>query len=172
MNSVTKNTDVSEVLVMSNTGATTLSQACPGGQYACPQHVDGLNTTVSFPVNISPYRSIVTVRNGGANQLLPPSCDLVPSSGSVPAGQSVTVTWTTTNSVVRDLSYQTYSGTQTQSNIAITGAVTYVPSNTAPATKNATCQVENDVTSYSRTISISVVNSPPTLFASDISLLE
>jgi hypothetical protein len=108
MNAVVKNTNVNEIHIFSNTGASVYNQPCPGGA-PCFAYVDGINSTISWPTPIPAYTTKFVLWNGSPNIINTPACTLNLSAGSVPTGQPVDVMWTTTSSDSQVLSYQTYT---------------------------------------------------------------
>lgn len=108
MNAVVKNNTANEVLIFSNTGNTSYSQACPGG-VPCFAYVDGTNALISWPISVPAYSTSFVLWNGSPNILNTPTCTLNLSAGSLPTGQPVTATWTLSNSDAQTLHYATYT---------------------------------------------------------------
>lgn len=73
-NIVTKNTNVNEVLVFSNTGNTVVNQACPSG-IPCAQYVDTSNANIGWPgsnLTVPAFSSVLALWNNSSNLLTVP----------------------------------------------------------------------------------------------------
>ncbi len=125
---VTKNTNVNEVLMFSNTGNTVINQGCPGG-VPCAQYVDTTNTNIGWPgssLSIPGYASRLALWNNSSNLLTVPAVTMNIDSGSIPSGTLAHITWMISSSDTSTIQYTSSTGTFTKS-ISNTGELYFEP---------------------------------------------
>jgi parallel beta-helix repeat protein len=162
MNAVIKNSNSNEILVFSNTGSVAYDQSCPGW-VSCFAYVDGVNTPISWTTSIPAYSTRFVLWNASPNILNAPSCTLVPSAGSVPTGQPVTVDWTTTNSDSQWIIYPTYTGSLNEP-APSSWSATFIPPFDNVST--ITISALNDVWPNQCSIQVTTTNTAPNIYPS------
>jgi Bacterial Ig domain len=160
MNAVVKNTNANEVLIFSNTGSSSYSQACPGG-VPCFAYIDGMNSSIGWPINIPAYTTNFVLWNNSPNILNTPSCNINISAGSVPTGQPVDINWMTTNANSQILNYETYTGMVTQA-VSNSGMITFIPAFDGVTT--ISIDTINDVWPKQCSIQVTTTNTSPSIF--------
>lgn len=102
------NPRTNETKLLVNTGSTPANKACPGG--VCPQYVDTMNNSVTWPVNVGAYSAQIVFWNNAPNILRPPVCSFNTSAGSIANGDPVNLSWNVTNTLSTILREPTATG--------------------------------------------------------------
>ena len=102
------NPRTNEAHLLVNTGASAVNKACPGG--VCPQYVDTNNTAITWPTSVGAYSAKIVFWNNAPNILRPPVCSFNTSAGSIANGESVTLSWSVTNTLSTILTEPTATG--------------------------------------------------------------
>ncbi|GAB0174679.1 MAG: hypothetical protein HHAS10_05580 [Candidatus Altimarinota bacterium] len=159
-----KNTNTYEVLAYSNSTGTPATQSCPGGAQ-CFAYVDGLNATTSWPITIAPYSTTFVLWNNSPNLTTTPACNMNLSSGSVPTGEPVDVSWGSTGSLSNTLYFDTYTGSNVES-VGASGSRTFIPPYDAVST--ITLSLVNDVGPSSCSVQVTTTNTAPNIYPTSI----
>jgi hypothetical protein len=109
-----------------------------------------MNTPITWPVSVSPYRSFIVLNSSdsNSNKLYVPMCDIVPDppyGSSVPAGAMTSFSWSGSNSSSYRLSYDYATGSVTNMPVSMIGTQYFVPSFNGGDIKTFRLNMENDV---------------------------
>jgi Bacterial Ig domain len=163
-----KNTNTFEVLAYANPSGSDITQSCPGWAQ-CFAYVDSINASANWPITIPAYTTSFVMWNNSSNLITTPLCSMNLSSGSVPTGQPVDVTWNSTWSSANTLNYATYTGGVSES-VAASGTLTFIPPYDAVTT--ISLSLINDVGPNACSVQVTTTNTAPSIFPVSITGAE
>ena len=162
-NIVQKNTNVNEVLVLVNTGSTSISQSCPSG-VPCAQYVDTSNATTGWPtlsLSLPAHSASLALWNNSPNLVTVPTVSMTIDSGSIPSGTLAHVSWIATGSTQTNLAYTTVTGSV---NIPASNIWDIYFEPPTGATSTTYLYTQNEIGSRINQVDVTTTNTPPVVF--------